>query len=317
MSERAPVIVFCERLDNESFCESVIRELGAFYDVRPCGPGWPAKGLADADRKDVRFYLELDAASGSFVRPERLDRLACPKFAWLIDTHKKPSFHAEIARDMDVTFYAHKVWGHVFRTRAAWLPLHADERIFHPVERERDLDLVFVGSQEWRADPIRRIAAKHGLKLHVSCTTGAREKSETAALYSRAKLVFNRHCANDLNFRIFEAMACGRVLLTDAQWNGQYELFQDGRHCLLYKDEPDLECLILQYFQGRRSARTDRARGRSARGEVPHDASARSSARDGDRGGHSRAPGAGDDRGGRRSTRAREREPAPVAVLCG
>jgi glycosyltransferase involved in cell wall biosynthesis len=226
----------------------VIRELRASYDVRPCGPNWPARDLEQVDSDGVRFYLELDPASGSFARPHGLERLSCPKFAWLIDTHKKPAFHAEIARDMDLTFYAHKVWGHVFKGASAWLPLHADEKFFHPVERARDLDVVFVGSQEWRAEPLRRIAERHGLKIEVRCTTGPREKSETAALYARAKLVFNRHCANDLNFRVFESMACGRVLLTDAQWNGQYDLFEDKEHYLLYKDERDLESLIIEYL---------------------------------------------------------------------
>jgi hypothetical protein len=253
---RPAVVVFSERLDNESFCESIVRELGAFYNVRPCGPGWPVAGLDAVDRTGVRFYLELDAASGSFVRPEGLEGLSVPKFAWLIDTHKKPSFHREIGQGMDHTFYAHRIWGHVFATSASWLPLHADERIFYPVARERDLDAVFIGSQDWRADPLRRIAEKHGLRIHVSCTTGPREKSETAALYARAKLVFNRHCANDLNFRVFEAMAAGRVVLTDAQWNGQYDLLEDGKHYVLYKDERDLERQVLHYLQD------DRARAR-------------------------------------------------------
>jgi len=250
VSAKPIVLVFCERIQNESFCESIVRELQAHYDVRPFGPNWPKTSLSEiASRDEAHFYLELDSASGEFFHPKDLSELSCPKFAWLIDTHKKPDFHRTIAREMDVTFYTMQTWGHVFETPAAWLPLHCDTKIFHPEERERDLDIVFVGSYGWRAEPMLRIAKKHGLKAHVECTTGPREKSETAAIYARSKLVFNRHITNDLNFRVFEAQACGRLLLTDAQWNGQYELFQDGEHCVFYKDERDLEKKILHYLE--------------------------------------------------------------------
>ena len=247
MSEaKPPIVVFCERLENESFCAAVVRELGAWYEVRACGPGWPAADLPGVDPQGVRFYLELDAASGSFVRPHGLERLAVPKFAWLIDTHKKPGFHRQLSEDMDLTFHAMPTWGHVLGGRTAWLPVHCDQELFRPQEAEREWDVVFVGSQPWRADALRRIADRHGLRLLVTCTTGPREKSETAAIYARSKVVFNRHVTNDLNFRVVEAMACGRAVLTDAQWNGQYELFRDEDHYLLYKDEPDLERQLLR-----------------------------------------------------------------------
>ncbi len=264
MSDRAKILVFCERIDNESFCESVVRELEAHYDVRAFGPGWAKEDVTELDLEGARFYLELDSASGNFYRPRELERIRGPRFAWFIDTHKKPDFHREVARDMDLTFHAMKNWGHVLGERSVWLPLHCDTRIFHPVEREREIDLVFVGSYGWRADPLLRIARKHGLKVHVECTTGEREKTKTAELYARSKLVFNRHVSNDLNFRVFEAQACGRVLLTDAQWNGQYELFQDGEHYVLYTDEKDLEKKVLRYLKD------DHARARIERTAAAH-----------------------------------------------
>jgi glycosyltransferase involved in cell wall biosynthesis len=263
-SGRPACLVYCERLDNESFCLSLIRELEAFYEVRACGPGWPSRDLSELPRDGARFYLELDAASGNFPRPTGLGELRLPKFAWLVDTHKKPLFHAAIAREMDLTFFAMKTWGHVLEGQTQWLPLHCDSVIFHPVEAPREFDIAFVGSQTWRADPIASIARRHGLRVHVGSTPGPREKSETAAIYARTRLIFNRHVTNDLNFRVFEAMACGRVLLTDAQWNGQYDLFEDGKHYVLYKDDRDLEAQVLRYV------RNDAARSRIEREGAAH-----------------------------------------------
>jgi spore maturation protein CgeB len=245
-ADRAPIVVYCERVNNESICGSIIRELSAYYEVRVFGPGWPCPSLREVDATDARFYLELDAVSGNFHRPEGLAALRIPKFAWLVDTHKKPLFHAATAREMDLTFYAMKSWGHVLEGRTSWLPLHCDTAIFHPVEAAREFDIAFVGSQAWRAELIIRLREKYGLRVYVGSTAGPREKSETAAIYARTKLVFNRHVTNDLNFRVFEAMACGRGLLTDAQWNGQYELFEEGTHYALYKDEKDLEAQVLR-----------------------------------------------------------------------
>jgi hypothetical protein len=242
-------IVFSERLDNESFCAAIVRELAATHDVRPCGPGWPTPRLEDVDPTGARFFLELDAVTGNFVRPSGLQCLHLPKFAWLVDTHKKLDFHRLLAREVDLVFHAHQAWGHVFEGPHSWLPLHADGEVFRPVDVDdasREWDVAFVGSQTWRADPVRRLAERHGLRALVTTTTGPREKSETAAIYARARVVFNQHVANDLNFRVFEAAACGRVLLTDAQANGQYELFEDDRHYALFKDERDLERQLLR-----------------------------------------------------------------------
>src|SRR5690606_21606271 len=62
-----------------------------------------------------------------------------------------------------------------------------------------------------------------------------------AALYADAKIVIN--CAADrlrtLNMRLFEAMGCGALILTDSV-PYQDRLFQDGRHYVVYEDVDDL-----------------------------------------------------------------------------
>ena len=64
---------------------------------------------------------------------------------------------------------------------------------------------------------------------------------EMARTYSAARLVFNRSLKNDVNMRVFEAVACGSLLLTnDLAENGQAELFRDGIHLATYHDGEDL-----------------------------------------------------------------------------
>jgi len=64
---------------------------------------------------------------------------------------------------------------------------------------------------------------------------------EMARIYSASKVVFNRSLKNDLNMRVFEALACGSLLITnDLKENGQADLFQDGVHLATYQDADEL-----------------------------------------------------------------------------
>ena len=60
---------------------------------------------------------------------------------------------------------------------------------------------------------------------------------------------FNINLANDINYRSFETIGCGTVLLTN--YNPQYlELgFRDEVNCLLYKNQQELEEKIDKYLK--------------------------------------------------------------------
>src|SRR5207244_585630 len=70
-----------------------------------------------------------------------------------------------------------------------------------------------------------------------------------AQTYSMSKTVFNRSVQNDVNMRVFEALACGSLLLTnDLRENGQDELFRDGVHLATYRDVEDLLDKLAYYL---------------------------------------------------------------------
>lgn len=245
------VVVSYDQTNTQGVADSVVKYLQRDhdYDVLVVGPGH-GRSLADLeDPLDVRFFLELDAVSGQLYHAEGLDRLSCPKLAYFVDSHKKPHFQQQIAADFDRVFFAMWAWGGLFGSKGGWLPVHYDPEWFAPRARVATYDVGFVGSQPLeRTRVLQDIARRHDLKLLLETTTGPREKQLTSELYSQCKIVFNRHVANDLNFRVVEALACRRLLLTDAQRNGQYELFQDREHLVYYKDDRDLEGLLLHYL---------------------------------------------------------------------
>src|SRR5262249_58432752 len=71
---------------------------------------------------------------------------------------------------------------------------------------------------------------------------------EMARIYSASRVVFNRSIGNDVNMRVFEAVACGSLLVTnDLAENGQAELFTDGVHLVSYREPGEMIEKIAYY----------------------------------------------------------------------
>ncbi|MCP4005021.1 MAG: glycosyltransferase [bacterium] len=128
---------------------------------------------------------------------------------------------------------------------AHWLPYGVRESEFPELKRPHDFDLGFVGVIDQRP---RRQAMLELLDRHwnISIAGDGTEPGqiehrlslpETAQHYARCQLVVNEYFFDGLNFRVFEAMASGRPLLTEATANGLPQLFQDGEHLITFTPE--------------------------------------------------------------------------------
>ena len=65
-------------------------------------------------------------------------------------------------------------------------------------------------------------------------------QEEIPEIYSRAKIVVNIPVGHDLNFRFFEALSCGALLLTERAANGQEELFKEDVHYVGFDSDKEL-----------------------------------------------------------------------------
>ena len=93
---------------------------------------------------------------------------------------------------------------------------------------------------------------------------------DMARIFSASKIVFNRSVLNDLNMRVFEALASGSLLITNVlvsndpgdndlagnglagnclAGNGQAELFRDGVHLVTYRASEDLLEKVRYYLE--------------------------------------------------------------------
>jgi hypothetical protein len=103
-----------------------------------------------------------------------------------------------------------------------------------------------------------RVALIEGLQRGYSIAVGSGGYRE---LFNRSLMVLNQSAANDVNFRTFQAMACGALLVGERIGNGFDDLFQDRTHCALYeKGNVEQVIEIVAHYCGRPAERDAVAR---------------------------------------------------------
>jgi glycosyltransferase involved in cell wall biosynthesis len=160
----------------------------------------------------------------------------CPTLFYCVDTHIH-SWYPIYAQSFDLVAVAMRdhiprfLSGTLTADQVLWLPLFAryDDRLQHHIPG--DLDVVFVGKNDPLLTP-----GRHRLLGELSRLVPrlAVLKGDYRPIYARAKLVLNIAEHGDLNFRVFEALGCGKCLLTPKVGHGFDELFHHGVDCFAY-----------------------------------------------------------------------------------
>lgn len=195
------------------------------------------EALPDGWRPDLVVTIQ-----SGVPQVENIDWLSCPTAYISIDTWH--DFTEMIyARPYDFVFAAQREFAKHFAAagcaHAHWLPLACDTDAHHPVAIEKDRDIAFIGSIE-RSLHTERATRLSRLAEHFAVLAAtAQHASAMSRAYARAKLAFNSSVAQDVNMRVFEAMAMGLPLLTNrnADINGLFDLFADGEHLIAYDDD--------------------------------------------------------------------------------
>jgi len=132
---------------------------------------------------------------------------------------------------------------------AFWLPLACDPETHRRIPFVgKEYDICFVGSTG--TGDGERTRWVEWIRNHVPrAFVGQAHGDELARVYSASRLVFNCAVRNDINRHVFEAAACGSLLITnDLAENGQDLLFTPGVHLLTYQRGEDLPALIQQFL---------------------------------------------------------------------
>jgi len=161
-----------------------------------------------------------------------LEHSEVPTLFYSVDSHHHVEWHRYFSAVFDATIVAQRDYVPPFidtGAPASWFPLWAPLTVT-PVA-EKSCDVSFRGNLDPKYHPERAVFFER-LKELVPVDTGMGGYID---IFSRSKIVINQTVKNDVNFRVFESMMCGALLLTPSTGNGIDQLFQDGVEFCLYE----------------------------------------------------------------------------------
>lgn len=128
-------------------------------------------------------------------------------------------------RDYLPLFLDHRAW-----RECRWFPLYCRLGVDEDAGLERDIPVSFVGTLNPPLNPLRR---QFLLKFREACPIIIQQGVYTH-VFGRSKIVLNQSAVGELNFRLFQASACGAAVLTEDVDNGLRDAFTPGVEILTY-----------------------------------------------------------------------------------
>lgn len=161
-----------------------------------------------------------------------IEDCSIPTVFYSVDTHHHATNHTLLAHAFDHTLIAQKDYLPEFAKESSeitWFPLWASEYI--RAQTEKRYQATFVGTLNPELNPAR---VKFFEKLQTMAPVTVMQ-GNFPSIFPFSEIVINQTVKGDLNFRVFEAMMSGAVLLTEQTENGLLELFEDGKHLITYR----------------------------------------------------------------------------------
>ncbi len=179
---------------------------------------------------DCVLYLD-DSNPILFV--SGLETLPVPTVFFSVDAHLHGERHSLFAGIFDKCLVAQKDCVQQFLpycSDSSWFPLWS--RVKYDPKPMRDVDVCFRGGLNPKINP-KRVEFIQQLSNLVRLESGGGAICEP---FSRCKIAINQTIKGDLNFRVFEAMMGGALMVTPRIENGQRDLFVPGVHLVEYED---------------------------------------------------------------------------------
>lgn len=163
-----------------------------------------------------------------------IESLPAVTVGFSIDQYCNP-WHMAYAAAFDLMLVAQKDYLPLFEqeqlgNELEWFPLFCNPSRDADQGLERDVPVSFVGTVEGSINKERKHFLNDFKKRHPLFVT----QGDYVPVFNRSRIVLNQSAAGELNFRVFEAMACGAALLTEDVENGLKDLFTDRESVLLY-----------------------------------------------------------------------------------
>ncbi|WP_461210301.1 glycosyltransferase family protein [Desulfocurvus sp. DL9XJH121] len=184
--------------------------------------------------RDFRPDLVVWCDSGRPPTVVGFEALPAPLVGFSIDQYCNP-WHVPFSAAFDLMLLAQKDYLPLFDHRdlvrgTEWFPLFCDAVKDADPGVERDIPVGFVGTltgsiNSGRMAFMERFRKRQPLILR---------QGAYAPVFGRSRMVVNQSAAGEINFRTFQAAACGAAVLTEDIANGQNEIFTPGEDLLVY-----------------------------------------------------------------------------------
>jgi hypothetical protein len=169
--------------------------------------------------------------NGAPLSLRKVSHFPFPTCFYSVDTHHMAFLHRNLCHLFDHVFVAQKDYLASFlENNCTWLPLWASEVLTEVAPSDRTHPAIFVGTLDKNLNP-SRVAFLDSVKKQ---TTLEVLQGHFLPLFAKAQIVLNQTVKGDLNFRVFEAMGAGALLVSEHSGNGLLELFQPSKHLVTY-----------------------------------------------------------------------------------
>jgi hypothetical protein len=164
-----------------------------------------------------------------------------PKAYWLIDGHCNLIDHIVYAKQFTFVFCAQSwfipIVQHELLYKVFYLPLSHTQTLTEYKEMlstpvERDIEMSFIGNIR-SIHVERKKYIKRFLEIYPDFFAHQADYQKTLNYLRRSKTTFNCSLNNDLNFRVWEALACGAKIVTD-EVTDVYSIYTLRKYLTLY-----------------------------------------------------------------------------------
>ncbi len=250
-------------LFNQSWLSAELRELGQRVFTVGQAPG-------HFDLAVAQPIVELTSVLSLLPQDFRPDRIVyydnsslpwvtgffqskIPSVYYSVDAHLHPKWHPPYSAVFDACLVAQKSYLHAFspyHPSVTWFPPWAS--IPRKRQHERALGASFRGTLGSDPESERqKFFATVSSLAPIDYQSGPFEE-----VYANSKIVLNHCVKDDLNFRVFEALACGAMLITPRCDNGILDLFRDGCDLVTYRpNDPQDAAEKVNYYLAHGSER--------------------------------------------------------------
>lgn len=235
------------------FLDEGLRELG--HTVHELPPGGDDLCLEHyLHNLEEKFDVVLLQLWGYTKLPTDLATCTTPLAAYAVDSSLNEFWLASIGRLFTVLFVDQLVSVQPLRAagiNAHWLPLCAQQHYFRQ-ETSKKYGISFVGTRsaarQKRHNLLQHIKQHCDIALfdHVSL----REMQDICAA---SHIVLNENLFSGVTLRVFQALASGSLLFTEADGHGMERLFHDGQHLVAFRPD-DIGPLLGKYLENASAA---------------------------------------------------------------